>query len=306
MIVHILLFSFTESWKSLEILHWEWIGLLVEILFTSILNPTTFWYNFLVFSTIISYHLVDGCLAFVKWSNMKQISEHGEVKITDFGFSGFITELWDNIHCGTYNYAVLLLCSFRSKQSLSILIIESCFFLSTHLQAPELLTKSMKPTEKTDVYSYGMCLWEIFTNPHKYPWQNEIPLQDKGGVQWKICCLYNVCTQSRINKSFTEFIKRVVHERARPKLSEDLPQKLRKLIEECWDHDPEKRYYYLFWKCSFCFSSLQFDHVSFTDLRSNRLLKNSTRSHWRVSTLRVNLVLGNDELCVNSIYCYVW
>jgi hypothetical protein len=33
--------------------------------------------------------------------------------------------------------------------------------------------------EKTDVFSFGMCLWELFSDPPKYPWQGVIKNGDK-------------------------------------------------------------------------------------------------------------------------------
>jgi hypothetical protein len=33
--------------------------------------------------------------------------------------------------------------------------------------------------EKTDVFSFGMCLWELFSDPPKFPWEDEIKNGDK-------------------------------------------------------------------------------------------------------------------------------
>jgi hypothetical protein len=43
---------------------------------------------------------------------------------------------------------------------------------------------------KSDVFSFGMCLWELFSDPPKYPWQDEIMEGDK---QSMLSTQHNLC-----------------------------------------------------------------------------------------------------------------
>merc|ERR1712137_929037 len=78
--------------------------------------------------------------------------------------------------------------------------------------APEVL-QNKEYDESADVYSFGIVLWELFT-------QRE-PFEDI--------------------ESFSMMIDSVVAEQKRPEIPKECPKKLRKLIEICWDADPKKR-----------------------------------------------------------------
>jgi serine/threonine protein kinase len=117
------------------------------------------------------------------------ISDQGTVKVADFGFSRTIQSL-EHLYSGTYNYA-----------------------------APELLRKQQKLiSSKTDVFSFGLCLWEIFGNPPKYPWQDVIKNGDKKA-----------------------FIERVAINGERPPMHAHIPRRLQDLICRCWAQNPQDR-----------------------------------------------------------------
>ncbi|PRP80208.1 SH2 domain-containing protein [Planoprotostelium fungivorum] len=79
--------------------------------------------------------------------------------------------------------------------------------------SPEMLLE--KPfNEKTDVYSYGITLWEIFT----------------GGIPF-----------DNAFESFDDLVDAVCLENERPKLPAWLPTRLSKLISSCWDMDADRR-----------------------------------------------------------------
>lgn len=83
-----------------------------------------------------------------------------------------------------------------------------------HWMAPEVL-KSEHYTHKADVYSYGICLWEILCR--------EPPFKT-----WKP----------------HEIIQKVVQESARPevtKLPRDVPQELVMVMRKCWEQHPQDR-----------------------------------------------------------------
>jgi serine/threonine protein kinase len=79
--------------------------------------------------------------------------------------------------------------------------------------APEMLQSSVF-TEKVDVYSFGVILWELFTK--KEPFE---------GKYADVADLTNA----------------VVNREQRPEVPADMPDKLRALIEQCWAQAPAKR-----------------------------------------------------------------
>jgi serine/threonine protein kinase len=79
--------------------------------------------------------------------------------------------------------------------------------------APEML-QSIAFTEKVDVYSFGVILWELFTK--KEPFE---------GKYADVADLTNA----------------VVNREQRPEMPADMPDKLRVLIEQCWAQSPAKR-----------------------------------------------------------------
>ncbi|KAH7307168.1 hypothetical protein KP509_22G048600 [Ceratopteris richardii] len=80
-----------------------------------------------------------------------------------------------------------------------------------HYMAPEVIEG--KPYNRScDVYSFGVCLWEIYCC--------EPPYRGMG-----------------INKYMSD----VVIKKVRPPIPKCCPQDLAKIITQCWDADPEKR-----------------------------------------------------------------
>lgn len=80
-----------------------------------------------------------------------------------------------------------------------------------HWMAPDLFEGSMY-TNKVDVYSYAMVLWELLVG--SYPFKGVPPVQ----------IAYLVCKKQE-----------------RPKLPSRTPNSLAKLITKCWTHKPEER-----------------------------------------------------------------
>lgn len=80
-----------------------------------------------------------------------------------------------------------------------------------HWSAPEVL-ESHSYTNKIDVYSYGILLWELLCQ--SIPYKGLTPIQVAFAV---------------------------VQKKERPPIPKDTPKPLKKLIEKCWDQDPSKR-----------------------------------------------------------------
>ncbi|GLJ22039.1 hypothetical protein SUGI_0412960 [Cryptomeria japonica] len=77
--------------------------------------------------------------------------------------------------------------------------------------APEVLDG--KPyNRKCDVYSFGICLWEIYC-----------------------------CEMPYAHLSFAEFTSAVVKQNLRPKIPRCCPTSLANVMKKCWDANPEKR-----------------------------------------------------------------
>lgn len=85
----------------------------------------------------------------------------------------------------------------------------------TKYTAPEYLKEnggiSNNPKTSADVYSYGLIMWELVTEIQAF--QN-IKMND---------------------------LKKIIDEDSRPKIPEDVPEEIAKLIRCCWQKDPEKR-----------------------------------------------------------------
>lgn len=77
--------------------------------------------------------------------------------------------------------------------------------------APEVI-RHEKYTEKADVYSYAILVWQLVTR--------EEPFADRGQIEAAVA----VSMQS-----------------ARPPFPTDTPEAIMKLIEQCWSEDPEQR-----------------------------------------------------------------
>ncbi|KAJ6702258.1 KINASE SUPERFAMILY WITH OCTICOSAPEPTIDE/PHOX/BEM1P DOMAIN-CONTAINING PROTEIN [Salix koriyanagi] len=79
--------------------------------------------------------------------------------------------------------------------------------------APELLDgNSNRVSEKVDVFSFGIAMWEILTGEEPYA-----------------------------NMQFGAIIGGIVSNTLRPRIPENCDAGWRKLIEECWSFDPEAR-----------------------------------------------------------------
>lgn len=107
------------------------------------------------------------------------------VKITDFGLSRFkphsLTDIM-TMQCGTY-----------------------------HWMAPEVIN-STQYTEKADVYSFGIILWEIAARA--IPYEGLQPVQ---------------------------VVAAVINRKERPKLPEDCPEDYKALVRSCWAQEPGDR-----------------------------------------------------------------
>mmetsp|Transcript_4623 Transcript_4623/g.8855 ORF Transcript_4623/g.8855 Transcript_4623/m.8855 type:complete len:762 (+) Transcript_4623:30-2315(+) len=79
--------------------------------------------------------------------------------------------------------------------------------------APEMI-KNEPYTDKADVYSFGIVLWELYTR--------QIPYRGTG-------------------LSPTQLVVKVVRDNLRPDIPEQCPKQYAKLMEKCWHPDPEGR-----------------------------------------------------------------
>jgi len=84
-------------------------------------------------------------------------------------------------------------------------------------QAPELLSgKADYAIDKTDIYSFGVLLWQVFTGKEPY-------------------------SEPPYNNMNTFAIIDFVTNGKRIEIPKSIPKKIRALIEKCWDHDPQSR-----------------------------------------------------------------
>ena len=110
------------------------------------------------------------------------VDEQWTLKVTDFGLSRFKSPQLMTGQCGTFQW-----------------------------MAPEVVA-SQSYTEKADVYSFGINLWELWTR--KVPYGKLQPMQVAVAVMSK---------------------------GKRPDVPDDMPTEYRKLMEACWAQKPEKR-----------------------------------------------------------------
>jgi serine/threonine protein kinase len=83
---------------------------------------------------------------------------------------------------------------------------------SFYWKAPELLTPHSRHTKQSEVYSLGMVFWELGTE--RKPWDE---YQDETII----------LVQVKIGE--------------RPTIPSNIPQPYKQLIEDAWNHDPQKR-----------------------------------------------------------------
>ena len=110
------------------------------------------------------------------------VDEQWTLKVTDFGLSRFKSQQLMTGQCGTFQW-----------------------------MAPEVVA-SQSYTEKADVYSFGVNLWELWTR--KVPYGKLQPMQVAVAVMSK---------------------------GKRPGVPDDMPSAYRSLMEACWEQKPEKR-----------------------------------------------------------------
>jgi serine/threonine protein kinase len=79
--------------------------------------------------------------------------------------------------------------------------------------APEMI-KSENYTEKADVYSFGVCLWELYCR--------KVPYRE-------------------LKMSSSALVVKVAKERLRPRVPDGMPEQWRTLLEQCWGSRPERR-----------------------------------------------------------------
>lgn len=134
-------------------------------------------------------------------SSLTCVIDHKWVcKLTDFGIFHFMPDLETSYHD-----------SFKKCDSD---IKEQLWW------APEVLRDSRFRRRESDIYSFGMILYEIFTR--QYPYENEIDKE---------------------RKSVKEITKEVMFNNRRPKFynQDDPPIFIRSLIEKCWEDNPIAR-----------------------------------------------------------------
>ncbi|OHT12572.1 TKL family protein kinase [Tritrichomonas foetus] len=103
------------------------------------------------------------------------------------------------------------LCDFGIARFIDPTEVMTTHIGTPHWMAPEILNGE-KYGKAVDVYSFAMLLYELLTN--SIPWAGLEP---------------------------ASVIKQVCTDHARPKLPNDAPEAIRKLIQLCWSHKPEKR-----------------------------------------------------------------
>ena len=107
------------------------------------------------------------------------------------------------------------LSTISSSESTQSMIFDhgSNFVCGTPIYMSPEIIKEHKYTKAGDVYSFSLIVYEIMTMTAPF---NEL-------------------------HSFIEIIKKVVFDKERPKIDQNVPSSYRNLIEKCWQEDPNKR-----------------------------------------------------------------
>lgn len=142
--------------------------------------------------------------------------------------------------------------------------------------APEIF-ESRNYTNKVDVYSFGIVMWEMLTE--------SVPFKGLNAIQVAI---------------------KITKENERPEIPPNTPKSLRSLIKKCWDRDPNKRptfsqiYRFLLRKAAF---------YPGTDLNAidklvaeikNQEFKRSKKSNSRISDLKSKEMINTIAMKTNS------
>jgi len=81
--------------------------------------------------------------------------------------------------------------------------------------APEMFDKKQRITEKVDVYSFGIMIWELFT-------------QQRPFYDFVSCDLVT-------------FVRAIYLDKERPPIPQEIPKLLRDCMQNCWSHNPDDR-----------------------------------------------------------------
>ncbi|KAL6078333.1 SH2 domain-containing protein, variant 2 [Balamuthia mandrillaris] len=103
--------------------------------------------------------------------------------------------------------------------------------------APEYLTRSSAYDEKCDVYSFGLCLYEVLTGKEAFRKLKKRLLQQKKSASNN----NNDDKEAVTRRILEEVIEVVVEEEMRPVLPQDVPPRLADLIRCCWHPLPNCR-----------------------------------------------------------------
>ncbi len=96
------------------------------------------------------------------------VGEHWRTKVSDFGLSRMVNYMNTMTSCGTPSWVFTFFFGLCQYLWYGLLINNKPFFSSKLQTAPEVL-RGEKYTEKCDVYSFGIVLWECVTRqtPHE-------------------------------------------------------------------------------------------------------------------------------------------
>jgi cysteine-rich repeat protein len=119
------------------------------------------------------------------------LDENFRGKVSDFGLSGVVSQLKGGATYGAIPW-----------------------------MAPEVLSGADPPSQKSDVFSFGVVSWELFTGQRPY----------KTHPQFKSA-----------GKKRMQALKRDVQDGWRYPVPETIPMSMRELIHDCWEADPDDR-----------------------------------------------------------------